>query len=196
MPDWLSLRTVGGLVVAAALVSVSLYVDEWLEGPPKRPPAPDPDTVRVAEILRDTVTEIETRLRTVRVAETTKVTERDTIRIEVPTEDSAGVEVPWRPYGLIDRHPVEVAGTRFTLQYYNLPEQRWEERVYEAETAAPDRWALWPGARLRTTPQGLQATAEAHLRWRQVVVSGGYAFAEGQRGVTAGVAWRPVSVSW
>jgi len=79
-----------------------------------------------------------------------------------------------------------------TLSGY-LPDGRGRQWTYRVPQ---DSWHLWPSVSAATTPAGLQATAEANLRWRRVTVSGGYMQAASSRGVTVGVELRPFTISW
>jgi len=177
----------GALVLLVAYTVGVVYVTDWVRPEPEPPPAPEPDTVRVEAIERDTLTQLVSRV--VRVAETTHVTERDTIRIEVPTKDTViadtTAQVPWRPYGLIDETPVTRDGRDFTLTYYKLSDQRWEQRVYSAPRPDPV-WALGPYATARALPSTLTAEAGLAGEYKSLRATLGYAQGR-QRGLTVGL---------
>lgn len=154
MTEWLSPLNI---LWAGALVVVAI-ASWWVRGafaPESEAPPPETDTVTVERQItkRDTVTE--TVPRKVIQYDTVRATRRDTIKIEVPTVDTViadtTAQVPWRPFGLIRRRPVKVEGKTFTLSYYKLSGQRWEQREYEADVSRPD-WKLTAGGDLTAGP--------------------------------------------
>jgi hypothetical protein len=94
--------------------------------------------------------------------------------------------------GVIPSSPVDI-GEEVTLTYYDTGAQRWTQNRYDIPS---DTWHLWPSVSAATTPAGLQATAEANLRWKKVTVSAGYMQTGSRRGVTVGVELRPFTISW
>jgi hypothetical protein len=163
---------IGRLVMLLAVAVVSSWVTRGCTDQTDRPELParvETDTVyRERQITRrDTVTETVPR-EFIRY-DTVAVTERDTIRIEVPTVDTVASDtvrqVPWRPFGLISARPVRVDGTTFTLSYYQLAAQRWEQRRYEAEPDAHE-WRLTSGLEATAGPGFGVATADLQLKRR------------------------------
>jgi len=168
----LSPANIGRLVILLAVAVVSSWATQSCMGPAEEPAVQtrvETDTVyRERQITRrDTVTD--TVPREVIRYDTVAVTERDTIRIEVPTVDTViadtTTQVPWRPFGLISVRPVRVDGTTFTLSYYQLAAQRWEQRTYEAEPDV-DEWRLTSGVEVTAGPSFGVATADLQVKHR------------------------------
>lgn len=172
---WLAVG-LAGLV----LLYLGDYVGDSFE--PEREPAP-PDTVT----RERTITRTDTVTQTVpdKVIRYDTVRSVDTVRITVP--DTSQI------MGVIEPSPLDLSDDRATLTYYDPDAGRYVQNEY----AIPkDRWALFPEVSARTTPLGIEASAAIGLRWRDWTVTAGYTTMAGERGVTAGVRWRPVEWSW
>jgi hypothetical protein len=168
MTEWLSPINV---LWAGALVVVAI-ASWWVRGelaPEPELPKVKTDTVTVQRQItkQDTVTE--TVPRKVIQYDTIRATRRDTIRIEVPTVDTViadtTTQVPLRPFGLISARPVRVDGTTFTLSYYQLAAQRWEQRTYKAQPDAHD-WRLTSGLEATAGPGFGAWAADLQLKRR------------------------------
>jgi len=175
----LDMRLWAALIVGGALVALGDQVGQWRAGPDRRVRT-DTITKERTLVRRDTITE--TVPQTVIRYDT--VREVDTVRLAVPMDMSI--------QGVIPPSPIDV-GDEVTLTYYDTDAQRWTQNRYDIPQ---DTWHLWPSVSAATTPAGLQAAAEANLRWRRVTVSAGYMQAASRRGVTFGVELRPFTVSW
>jgi len=205
MTEWLSpinVLWVGALVVVA-------IASWWVRGavaPESEAPPPETDTVTVERQItrRDTVTE--TVPRKVIQFDTVSVTERDTIKIEVPTVDTVAGDtvrqVPWRPFGLISNRPVRVEGTTFTLSYYALSGQRWEQREYEADVSRPE-WKLTAGGDFTAGPQFATTSSTLGLAKRTSVgwlsLKAGYGLSvtdQVRRGVVGRLTLQSTLYSW
>jgi hypothetical protein len=160
------------VVVLLGVAVLSSWATQSCMGPAEEPPVQtrvETDTVyRERQITRrDTVTE--TVPREVIRYDTVSVVQRDTIQIEVPTVDTViadtTTQVPWRPFGLISARPVRVDGRVFTLSYYQLAAQRWEQRTYEAQPDV-DEWRLTSGLKAMAGPDFGVATADLQVRHR------------------------------
>jgi len=205
MTEWLSPLKI---LWAGALVVVAI-ASWWVRGelaPEPEPPKVKTDTVTVQRQItkQDTVTE--TVPRKVIQYDTIRATRRDTIRIEVPTVDTViadtTAQVPWKPFGLIRRRPVNVQGTTFTLSYYNLSGQRWEQRGYEADVSRPD-WKLTAGGDLTASAKYAHTSSTLGLAKRTSVgwlsVHAGYGLAvtdQVRRGFVGRVTMRKTIASW
>jgi hypothetical protein len=205
MTEWLSPLNVlwAGAVLLAAIASW------WVRGavaPEPEPPPPETDTVTVERQItrRDTVTE--TVPRKVIQYDTVRATRRDTIKIEVPTVDTViadtTAQVPWRPFGLIRRRPVRVEGTTFTLSYYALSGQRWEQREYEADVSRPE-WRfiangdLTAGAQYAFTSSTLGLAKRTSIGWLSVQAGYGLSVTDQvRRGFVGRVTLRSTLYSW
>jgi len=172
---WLGLA-----VLLLAALAVGYQVGQWAA--PERVPQTRTDTVEVERTItkRDTVTKTVPRT----VVRYDTVMQVDTLITQVPTDMTV--------QGVIPPSPVQVED-EVTLTYYDPQVQRWTQNRYDIPS---DTWHLWPSMSAATTPVGLQATAEANLRWRRVTVSAGYTQAASRRGVTFGVGLRPFTISW
>jgi hypothetical protein len=87
---------------------------------------------------------------------------------------------------------LSVGSRKATLQGY-LPSGEGRQWSYDLPQ---DTWHLWPSLTASTTPLGLQASAQANLRWEKVTVSAGYMQAAEDRGITFSVRLRPFTISW
>jgi len=175
----LDIRLWAALVVGGALVALGDQVGQWRAGPGQTVRT---DTITKERMLvrRDTITE--TVPQTVIRYDT--VRQVDTVLVAVPADMTI--------QGVIPPSPVQVED-EVTLTYYDIDAQRWTENRYDIPS---DTWHLWPSVRAASTPVGLQATAEANLRWKKITVSAGYMQAASRRGVTFGVELRPFTISW
>jgi len=179
MSALLDVRLWAALIVGAGLLVLGDKIGQWRAEPGQ--------TVRTDTIMkertlvrRDTVTETVPRT----VVRYDTVRQVDTVRVAVPTNMSI--------QGVIPPSPINI-GDEVTLTYYDTGAQRWTQNRYEIPS---DTWHLWPSVRAASTPTGLQASALANLRWRQVTVSAGYMQAAEARGPTFGIELRPFTISW
>jgi hypothetical protein len=175
----LDIRVWAALIVGSALMVLGDQVGQWRAGPDRRVRT-DTITKERTLVRRDTVTETVPRT----VVRYDTVRQVDTVLVAVPTDMTI--------QGVIPPSPVQVED-EVTLTYYDTDTQRWTQNRYDIPS---DTWHLWPSVRAASTPTGLQASALAHLRWRQVTVFGGYTQVDDDRGVTVGVELRPFTVSW
>jgi len=205
MTEWLSPLNI---LWAGALVVVAI-ASWWVRGavaPKPEPPKVKTDTVTVEQQItrRDTVTE--TVPRKVIQYDTIRATRRDTIRIEVPTVDTViadtTAQVPWKPFGLIRQRPVRVEGTTFTLSYYTLSGQRWEQREYEADVSRPE-WKLTANGGLTSGTQYAHTSSTLGLSKRTSVgwlgIHAGYGLSvtdQVRRGFVGRVTMRKTLSSW
>jgi hypothetical protein len=212
----------GGVVLLLAALTVGYQAGQWTAPEP----SPQNDTVTVAEPMRPgdileatTPTQVtehdtsETRTECIQVPtwlarSTTSASSKHGPVSDSVTQSGEAPERQLRPsFGM----PGEPSGPTYaitpltqgspslsvgrgevTLSGY-LPTgegRQWTYRIPQ------DSWHLWPSVSAATTPSGLQAAAEANLRWKRVTVSAGYMQAASRRGVTFSVELRPFTISW
>jgi len=182
-----ALQIVGALVVGTLLLGIGFYTGRSTAPQDDRLAPPDTDSVdaRRPTLQWDPVwPEV--------------VTVYDTIRAESLVRDTMWLPSDFEVAGCFQGEPLRketpiLGPTRYRTTYWDPHARRYKQKTYEA---GRPRWALWPETEVRTTPWGLQAHLAAGLRWRSWTVTAGYAFARKRRGVTVGLRWRPVRVTW
>lgn len=120
-------------------------------------------------------------------------TSYDTVNVclPVPAPDASD----FRLRGLISELPVRIEGAGFfgapraTLTYWQPDALRFEQAVYSIPEPA---WSWWIGGGLtyKLTSHSFAADVRANVRWRRLVVWGGYRATEVGYGPAVGVRWR------
>lgn len=187
-------------VLVAILLTAGIYAGYTLRGWTSEPEVvtkTKTDTTVVERTITKTDTITKTRPVEVIRYDTVAYHEIDTITVEVPTRDSAGVDVPWHPFGLIDRQPLDIDGRTATLSYWKLSERRWEQRRYRFKPKPRPVNRLSPYAAAQLLPSaaavhtGLEYARTFRDAWLFSSVTtewhGGYGLTEGGRGPVAGV---------
>lgn len=177
------LRLIGLGLLWALSLAAAWYVSRGT-APTQTRQAP-PDTIwKERQITRtDTVTKVKVRTRT--VYDSARVV--DTLRVPVPS----GFD--YETTSLVRPNPLQLTPKTATLTRYDISAQRYVQDTYDIPET---RWKFAPEIGIRTTPWGLQARAEAALTWRDWMVTAGYAMAREQRGVTVGLRWQPIEITW
>lgn len=125
-------------------------------------------------------------------------TVHDTVAITNTRVETLQVPTKMRILGCFEGEPLRrdrnfFEPDEYTFTYFDPEARRYKQKSYQLGRPT---WAAWPAVEIRTTPWGLQASGELGLRWRDWTMTAGYMFAREHRGVTVGLRWRPVRLTW
>lgn len=180
------LSGIGALVLSGLLLAAGYYIRD-AQVPDDRRAPPDTDSVATA----DPDTSDPVMLPTI-------FTVYDTVALTNTRVETLRVPTKMRIAGCFEGEPLRrdrqmFGPDEYTLTYFDPDARRYKQKTYEAGRPT---WALWPETEIRTTPRGVQAHLAAGLRWRDWTLTAGYAFARENRGLTIGLRWRPIRLTW